>query len=364
MLSPRMATIMTSIARQYISSAVPVSSASILNDCGLEVSSATIRNEMVRLEEDGYIIRPHHAAGSIPSDKGYLYYADTVKDLELPLEEQRLINHLFHQAADDLEDWLSLAVELIAQRVQNVAMVTKPKPLACQFKHLELVSLQDRLALVVLVLHGAKVRQQLINFDRVITQEKLSAISAKLNAAYTGLTAAKMKADKKRLSPAERQIADCLLHIMDTEDKRAFEEPYFDGLHFWLSQPEFKAGQRMASLVEMFEQRKLVEAILPKDMQGHSVNVIIGKDNKSESVQDCSVVISQYGLPGEAVGAIGVIGPTRMPYARAISTIGYLSMVMSRLVAELYGREMTQSQHQVDIESQPRSDKHGRRQAA
>jgi heat-inducible transcriptional repressor len=216
----------------------------------------------------------------------------------------------------------------------------------------------------VLVLQGAKVRQQLINFDKPVTQDKLSAISAKLNAAFTGLTAARMKSEKKKLTLAARQIADCLLHIMQTEDQRAFEEPYFDGLHFWLSQPEFKAGQRMAALVEMFEQRKLVEAILPEDMHGHSVNVIIGKDNKSESVQDCSVVISQYGLPGEAVGTIGVIGPTRMPYARAISTIGYLSAVMSRLVAELYGREMPYSQHQVDIESQPRSEKHGRRQAA
>ncbi|MCJ7763931.1 MAG: heat-inducible transcriptional repressor HrcA [Dehalococcoidales bacterium] len=352
MLRPRMATVLTSIARQYISNAVPVSSASIVGDCGLEVSSATIRNEMARLEDDGYIIRPHHAAGSIPSDKGYLYYAGTVKNLELPLAEQRLINHLFHQVEDDLEEWLSLAVELIAQRVQNVAVVTTPKPIACQFKHVELVSLQDYLALVVLVLHGAKVRQQLINFEQAITQEKLTDISSKLNAAYTGLTGPRILAKDIELSPTEQQIIDCLLRIMNTEDKRAYEEPYLDGFHFWLNQPEFSTGQRMAPLVELFEQRKLVEAILPDEMEGHSVKVIIGKDNKAEVIQGCSVVISRYGLPDEAVGTIGVIGPTRMPYARAISTIGYLASIMSTLVAELYGKELPRSDRQAGNEQQ------------
>jgi heat-inducible transcriptional repressor len=347
-----MATVLTSIARQYISNAVPVSSASIVDDCGLEVSSATIRNEMARLEEDGYIIRPHHAAGSMPSDKGYLYYAGTLKELELPPAEQRLINHLFHQVEEDLEEWLSLAVEIIAQRVQNVAMVTKPKPIACQFKHVELVSLQDHLALVVLVLRGAKVRQQLINFDQAISQEELSTISSKLNTAFAGLTSTRITAGDMALSPAEWQITDCLLRIMNTEDKRVYEEPYLDGLHFWLNQPEFNTGQRMAPLVELFEQRKLVEAILPENMEGGSVNVIIGKENKAEVVQGCSVVISQYGLLDEAVGTIGVIGPTRMPYARTISTIGYLASLMSTLVAELYGKEIPNSDRQTGSEKQ------------
>ena len=339
MLQPRIATVLRSIARQYISSAVPVSSASVADDCGLQVSSATIRNEMARLEEDGYIIRPHHAAGSIPSDKGYQYYAGALKEVELPLVEQRLINHLFHQVEEELEEWLSLAVALIAQRVQNVAMVTKPKPAACQFKHLELVALQDYLTLAVLVLRGAKVRQQLINFEQAMSQADLAVIANKLNAAYSGLTSPQIPAKGMELSPTEQQITDCLLRMMKAEDKRGYEEPYLDGLHFWLNQPEFNRGQRMVRLVELVEQRKLVEVMLPDELESYGVQVIIGKENKAEVIHDCSVVISQYGLLDEAVGTIGVIGPTRMPYARAISTIGYLTSVMNTLVAELYGRE-------------------------
>ena len=97
MLCPRAAAILNSIAKQYIPRALPVSSTSVANDCGLTISSATIRNEMTRLEEEGYIFRPHHAAGSIPSDRGYRYYVGTLKDIELPLTERRLISHLFHQ---------------------------------------------------------------------------------------------------------------------------------------------------------------------------------------------------------------------------------------------------------------------------
>ena len=104
MFGPRAATILNSIARQYISRALPVSSTSVASDCGLAVSSATIRSEMMRLEEEGYIFRPHHAAGSIPSDKGYRYYVGTLKNIELPLAEQRLISHLFHQVEKELEE--------------------------------------------------------------------------------------------------------------------------------------------------------------------------------------------------------------------------------------------------------------------
>ena len=338
MLPLRAATVLRSIARQYISRAVPVSSASVMDDCGLEVSSATIRNEMVRLEEDGYIIRPHHAAGGVPSDRGYRYYVATLEDIELPLAEQRLISHLFHQVEEELEQWLSLAVTLIAQRVQNVAVVTMPKPAACQLKHLELVSLQDQLALVVLVLRGAKVRQQLVTLGQPMSQAELAVIANGLNDVYLGLSSAQISTKDVKPSATEQLITDCLLKMMKAEDRRECEEPYLDGLHYLLNQPEFSGGQRMASLVGLVEQRKLIEVMVPDELDSYGVQVIIGKENKAEVIQDYSVVISHYGLPDEAVGTIGVVGPTRMPYARAISAIGYMASMKSTLVAELYGR--------------------------
>jgi len=222
---------------QYITRAIPVPSQGIFNDYELRISPATIRNEMAYLEQEGYITRRYPSAGSIPSDKGYRYYVESLSDIKLPLTEQRLISHLFHQVETELAEWLSLAVTVIAQLAQNLAVVTMPKPVGCYFKHLELVALQDSLALVILVLRGARVKQQLITFDQVIPQPGLTAIANKLNTAYSGLSSQQILAKGMGLSPTEQQVTDCLLKIMEAEDEQGYEEPYLDGLHFMLNQP-------------------------------------------------------------------------------------------------------------------------------
>lgn len=338
MLSPRTETILKSIVGQYITKATPVPSQHIINDHELGVSSATIRNEMARLEQEGYIFRSHHSSGSIPSDKGYRYYVESLSDIELPLAEQRLINHLFHQVEKELENWLSLAASLIARLVQDVAIVSTLRSTACQFKHLELVSLQGSLALIILVFRGARVKQKLVTFDQTISQLELTVMANKLNSAYSGLTSAQISAKDTGLPPIEQQLTDCMLEMMKAEDEQGHDEPYLNGIHFMLNQPEFAHSHRLQSLMELVEHRNLLRIIIPEGLSNRDVHVIIGKENKAEVIRDYSVVITQYGLPEEAVGTISVIGPTRMPYARAISTVGYLSSVLSRLVAELYGK--------------------------
>ena len=339
MFSPRTETILKSIVGQYITRAVPVSSETIAHEYELGVSPATIRNEMVHLEREGYITRHYSSSGSIPSDKGYRFYVETLSGIELPSAEQLLISHLFHQVERELEKWLSLAATLLARLAQNAAIVTMPKPIDCQFKHLELVALQDSLALVVLVLRGAKVKQQLTTLDQVVSQPELTAIANKLNAAYSGLTRLQILAKAIELSVTEQQITDCLIKIMQAEDEQEYEEPYLYGLHFMLSQPEFAHSHRILALMELVEHRNLLRIIVPQGAVSQGVQVVIGKENKAEVIQNYSVVISRYGLPKEAIGTIGVVGPTRMPYARTISTVGYLSSVLSGLVTSLYGRE-------------------------
>ena len=339
MLSHRGEAILKSIVAQYIARAVPVPSQSLIDNYELAVSSATIRNEMAHLEEEGYITRPHPSAGSIPSDRGYRYYVETLGDIRLPSAQQLLIRHLFHQVEGELEEWLSLAATLTAQLVQNVAIVAMLKPENFQFKHLEVVALQEELALVIVVLHGARLRQQLITFDQAVSQSELTTMANKLNAAYSDLTRTQILAQKIELSPTEQQLYNCLLKIMQAEDEQEYEKSYLDGLHFALNQPEFHHAQQVLTLMELVECRRLLGIITPEDMGNQGVQVIIGKENKAKAIQNCSVVISQYGLPEEAIGVIGVVGPTRMPYARTISAVSYLSLVLSQLVAELYRRK-------------------------
>jgi heat-inducible transcriptional repressor len=341
MLPPRTETILKSIVGRYIINAVPVPSQSILHDYGLEVSSATIRNEMARLERDGYIIRPHTSAGSIPSDMGYRYYVESLKDIELPLNQRQQVEHMFHQVETKLDEWLRLTATLLAHLTNNMAVVFIPRPVSCQFKHIELVSLQDNTALLILVLQGAKVRQQLIAFEQPILQPELSVISNKLNTNYTDLNSRQITGKEITLSDIERQISDYILDIMQAEDEEDRDEPYLDGLHFMLDQPEFTGNRQMLNLVELTEHRNRLKTVLPRKLPLHGVQVVIGKENESEIIQNYSVVLSRYGLPDEAVGTIAIIGPTRMPYSRSIAAIDYMAWLLSRLIARLYGKEIS-----------------------
>ncbi len=350
MLTDRTGTILTSIVGQYIQRAVPVPSQSVVADAELGVSSATIRNEMSRLEQEGYITRAHPSAGSVPSDKGYRYYVESLPDIMLSPSEQRLMSHLFHQVERELEKWLSLAATLLARQVKNVAVVTMPKSRDCRFKHLELVSLQDGLTLVVLVLHGAKLKQRLVTFDQGLSQAELTTIANRANNVYAGLARRQIQAKAMILSPAEKQLTDYLLEMMQAEDEQEYEEPYLDGLHFMLNQPEFAHNQKLLGLMELVEHRRLLKTITPTGLTDQRVRVIIGAENEAESFRDYSIVISRYGLPEKAEGTIGVVGPTRMSYAHTISTVVYLSSLLSGLVAGLYGRE------NYDLPPQPAAD--------
>ncbi len=339
MLTTRTEAILKSIVEQYIVGQLPVPSQSIVAHSELGISPATIRNEMARLEEEGYITRPHTSAGGIPTDRGYRYYVESLVDLELPSAERRLITHLFHQVEKEIDEWLRLAASVVARMAQNVAVVTKPKPVGCRFKHLELVALQESVALVVLVLRGARVKQQLTTFDQVMTQLRLTAIAGRLSDAYGDLTSSQIQAKVVSLSPVEQQITDCVLKMMQAEDEQQYDEPYLDGLHFIVSQPEFVRAHQLQGLMQVVEHGNLLRIIVTPQMDVQKVTVYIGRENEAEVIHDCSVVISRYGTPDEAVGTIGVIGPTRMPYARTIPAVGYLSLVLSRMVSELFGKK-------------------------
>lgn len=336
MLSERKEHILRIIVGEYISLASPVGSEAIARRCGLGLSAATIRKEMARLEEDGYIIRPHISGGGIPSDRGYRYYVESMVQEEVPLEEQRMLSHLFHQVERELAEWNRLAAALLARMVHNVAIVTSPKAAASRIKHLELVALQESLALLILLLQQAKLRQQLIAFDEVISQGELGAISRKLSALFQGLTRSQVLARSVGLSPVEEQVKNAVVQIMAGEDERRYEEPYIEGLRHILTQPEFAHAQNMLCLMEVLESKDIVRGLLPEMLVEGGVRVIIGAENREDAMKECSMVVTQYGVPGEVNGVLGVIGPRRMPYGRAISSVRYMGSLMSDLVAELY----------------------------
>lgn len=338
MLAKRTGNILDIIVGEYISIARPVGSEAIVERHGLGVSSATVRNEMARLEEEGYIIRPHISGGAIPSDKGYRHYVESVigEAEEIPIDEQLMLSHLFHQVEQELSEWTHLAASLLARMVCSVAIVTSPKAPSCRIKHIELVALQESLALLILLLQEARLKQQLVAFNEVISQGELSAITAKLGTLFQGLTVAQILKQDEVLSPIEQHIKNAVVQVMAEEDRLRYEEPYIEGLRHILTQPEFTHSQSMLRLVEMLESRDMVRSLLSEMVVDSGVRIVIGAENREDAMKGYSMVVTQYGIPGEVNGALGVIGPTRMPYSRAISSVRYVGSLLSDLVAELY----------------------------
>ena len=333
-LTPRREAILKIIVSEYIATALPVASETIFRNYPLGVSSATIRNDMAFLEGAGYITRPHTSAGSVPLDKGYRHYVESLtNEAGLPLEEQYRIRKLFREVEEEFERWLKLAATIAARLVRNAALVTLPKPRRCHFKHLELVALQEFAALMVLVLSEAILKQQLLSFEESVTQERLTNMADKLNAAYSGLTGSEILVKKLELASEEEQVTGAVIDIMAAEDKLEYEQPYLEGLSLMLGQPEFAQKDKMLSIMELMEAKDWLSSALAQRSGEVGVQVVIGGENRDETLRDLSLIFSSYGIPGQIDGTIGVIGPTRMDYRRAISTVDYMSEVLSDLVA-------------------------------
>ena len=339
MLTERQARVLELVIGEYVETASPVGSQYIQTRYQLDVSSATIRSEMAELEELGYLSHPHTSSGRVPTDRGYRHYVETLmREEQLPWEARETIRHQFHQVERGQEAWVHLAASILAQAVENAALVTAPWSDVCRLKHLELVSLQERTALLILVLDQAQLRQQVLLLGEDVTQDELTAIAGRLNQAFEGQPAPQVEARAGEFSGVERQVAGEVLSLMRSADFGSSDAAYLDGLRHVLGQPEFSNSERALSLLELVDERNLTRAIPLRSLAQHGITVIIGADNPrlaeaGEAMRACSVIVSAYGEPGVASGALAVLGPMRMRYPRTISTVRFLAEVMSELMS-------------------------------
>jgi len=338
MLSERRGSILRSLIQEYTCTANPVSSESVARRCGLGVSAATIRNEMAHLEEEGYVVQPHTSAGRIPSAKGYRYYVEILlEEWELARSEQESIRRRFDQARKEIDDWVHLTASVLSQMLGSVAIVTFPRVIEPRLKLVELISLQEYMALLVLIFRNASLRQRTVSFDHSISQEELNIISRRLTDSCDGLTGAEIRSKGDKGTMAEGRVTETLLEVMEEEGGEGLGASHCEGLSRILSQPEFATTETLMLLMEVIEERNLLRSILSQALGGAKLQVFIGGEALAPVMNDFSIVMGQYGLPGQASGVIGVVGPTRMPYERAFSAVRFLSGTMSKLLDEMYG---------------------------
>lgn len=327
------------VIRSYIEKGQPVGSKAFVNDYGLDISAATIRNEMAALEELGYLTHPHTSAGRIPTEQGYRYFVEhLLGDTELPLPEQLKIRHQFHQSRLELDQWVRLAVAILAHTTRKAAVATPPRAHESRFKHLELISLRDTLVLLVLVLQGGIVKQHVLTLDQPMDQESLSRLSNQLNAQYVGLTGSQIGARLTAHFGLSSQIGQLVSQAMSGEDQQESTAVYRDGLAHILAEPEFADGEQVRQMVQTLESSTLVDVVMtaaaPLAIGG--VQVLIGGEGRWRDFAELSLVLSRYGVEGRASGLLGVVGPLRMPYNYTIGAVRYVSQLMSDLVTDWY----------------------------
>lgn len=336
-LTRRQEDILTYIIRAYTENPEPVSSKALVDEQKLGVSSATVRNEMARLEEMGYISAPHTSAGRVPTTMGYRYFVRGLLDkATLSINEQNKIVERLNAAPNALDQWMKQAATLLARTASTASIVTAPSTEQGRFKHLELISIQGRLVLLVLVLQGGIVHQRMLNLMHPLTQEQLSAVANRLNSLCADNSAAQMRIKARQLTELERDVLELAIELLEKSLSPGIQTVYQDGLSDIIrSFPDQHGAQQAARVYEEPAFLDLIVRELPDTSNGSEIQVIIAGDGRYDEVNQLSIILTRYGAKHGLSGALGVYGPTHINYDRAISTVKFVAGQITDKLARL-----------------------------
>ena len=334
-LDERKEKILKAIIQTYLETGEPVGSRTISKYSDLQLSSATIRNEMSDLEELGYIIQPHTSAGRIPSDKGYRFYVDQLmKEKENEVTEMQ---ELVIQRVDRVELLLKQLAKLLAVNTNYATMISGPQYHHTKLKFIQLSRVEAGKLLIVTVLEGNIIKNSIVRLDAELNDDEILNLNILLNNSLNGLTIEQINLDvisnMKEQAGDRRQVVDLVLNEV-AEAIRANEEDlqiYTEGTTNIFKYPELSDGQKASQLISTLEQKELLKNLFTESVEGsekHEIQVYIGNETPVQSMQDCSVVTANYVLGDGLRGTIGIIGPKRMDYEKVVST---LRSLMSQL---------------------------------
>ena len=345
-LTDRQRSVLRAVVEDYVLTAVPVGSKALVTRYGLGVSPATVRSAMAELEAMGLLSHPHTSAGRVPSDLGYrLYVESLMREAELDQTDRLMIRHQFSQVQLTSNEWLRLAASILAGSTHTASVVTPARSRRARFGHVQLVALADGTRLLVLVLSDGNVHQRRLDRgvlerelpDESLDQPALDAAAAALNTELAGLSAPQVRRRTTRLAPLAAHIGQVVAGLLEGADSVVVEEVFTDGIVHVLEQPEFAEGSKLRPILEVLQRSDFLEQLVPVLTRSGGVHVIIGRENTNDAMHEVSLVFAPYGAPDRALGLLGVLGPTRMRYPRAIPTVRYLSTLMNELINSEYG---------------------------
>ena len=336
----RKSSILESLTSLYINTARPVSSSLIKDEFDLSVSSATIRNILVELEELGYIEQPHTSSGRIPTDKGYRFYIDTLmKKQNIRDEEKNELKLACLSSAHKTQEIIDKTSEILAEISNEDAINFFFNLSDSVLKHIELINLSLMQVLVVLITDSGIVRNYIVNFNESISTGELKRISNFLNENLKNTPLVDIKTKLYTLLNEHNlvylQLAHEACRIFDAlEADELFERDYDihqDGINNIMNQPEFFNLEYLKDVLDVFESKERLAEILKDSFEPdfNNVKVTIGKENRCKGFQNCSLVTAGYKIKDKTVGMFGLLGPTRMAYSRMLPLVEYMAEMMT-----------------------------------
>jgi len=329
-LTPRRERILRHVVQEYVALAQPVPSDLIARKYQGELSPATVRNEMAALEEAGLIAQPHTSAGRVPTDRGYRYYVELLMDEERELApaERRTLRQQFNHSVAAGTDSTHLASSLLARSLHSAAVATPPAGTTARLRRLELVPLEDEVVLVTLLLQSGVVRQVVQKLEQPLERDELTRLSNELSDKLADKSAGQIKRLLKGLTEPARTFAAAAMRLLQQAQEQAFAAVSLEGLTQLLSQPEFAQSQKLRPIIEVLEHQPLLARFLAESLASPGVQVIIGAENRLEQMREASLVLTRYGSDDDIWGVLGVLGPTRLAYWRAVPMVRFMAELM------------------------------------
>ncbi len=330
MLTERQERILDLVVHNYIANGQPVGSKTLVATNKLGISSATVRSELAALSTLNYLMQMHTSAGRVPTELGYRYFVQKLlKTFHLPQKEQQAIRHQFHQTRLDLSQWMRLAAATLAHVSHSASFVTAPRVRTNKFKHIQLISTQGRMALMIFVLFGGEVNQQMLMLAEPLPQPQLSATAERLNVMFENGSANDITARLSPLNILEREVAELVIEVLRHADEYHIRDIHRDGLVNLLEDADTR------SAVRVLEERALLADVISEAETSNGVHVVIGGNGRWQELKKCTIILSRYGV-AEQSGTVAVIGSTRMPYGRNVAAVQYISNLMSGFLREFY----------------------------
>jgi heat-inducible transcriptional repressor len=341
-LDERRAAILTAIVQEYVRDGEPVGSKRIADDFPLGVSAATVRSDMAALEEAGLIAQPHTSAGRIPTDKGYRYFVDSLSGAAPLQPEQRAALEGLLLGAADLEDLLRRTSQVLSRLTRFASLVTAPRLDRSRIRHLELVRLGPTSVLVVLITDTGRVEKRMLDLDAAIEDHDVQRARHALNEAAAGLRtsqAPNVIAGVAAGAPFEvRTLMDAVAAaVRDNMVATPVEHVFVGGTGNVAAPGFFEKLEQVRQVHEMLEEHVVVLTMLRDALGSGDPGVRIGAELPLAELAACAVVASSYDAGGQALGSLGVLGPTRMDYAKTLASVQAVAASLEHALAELTG---------------------------